>query len=213
MKKILFLLSVLSFTIVSSQTKYAAKQGDSMYSIAVKNGLTLDELLELNPSFKEKQLKIGDIIMVKDDGKKSQFGLVNINSRQKVSEIAKQYNISENDLRLLNPNIDSQLRSGGKITMPLDNIVEYEVKIQKAWEKSMALTKKNEAETLKKEEKKKQFAKIILNPSLVIQNIADYYNISETELRKLNPNLESRLKVEGEITLPIENIKTAKKPL
>lgn len=213
MKNFLILFSLLSFLIVSAQTKYTAKQGDSMYSIAVKNGLTVDELLELNPSFKDKQLKMGDVMIVKNEVKKSQFGLVNINSKQKISEIAKQYNISENDLRLLNPNLDSQLKSGGKITMPLDNIVEYEVKVQKAWEKSMTLTKKEEAEKLKKEEKKKQLAKIILNPNLVIQNIADYYNISEEELRKLNPNLESRLKVEGEITLPIENIKTAKKPL
>ncbi|MCY1660981.1 lytic transglycosylase [Chryseobacterium sp. SL1] len=212
MKNFLILFSLLSFLIVSSQTKYAAKQGDSMYSIAVKNGLTVDELLDLNPSFKDKQLKIGDVMIVKNEVKKSQFGLVNINCKQKISEIAKQYNISENDLRLLNPNIDSQLKSGGKITMPLDNIVEYEVKIQKAWEKSMTITKKEEIEKMK-QEKKKQLVKIILNPNLAIQNIADYYNISEVELRKLNPNLESRLKVEGEITLPIENIKTTKKAL
>ena len=44
---------------------YQVKKGDTLYSIAKKNGLTLNELLKLNPGVKADSLKIGSRLKLK----------------------------------------------------------------------------------------------------------------------------------------------------
>ncbi|OCK51924.1 amino acid ABC transporter substrate-binding protein [Chryseobacterium sp. CBo1] len=52
-----------------------------------------------------------------------------------------------------------------------------------------------------------QTGKIILQPKQTIYGITKQYRISETDLRKLNPDLDSHTKIGDEITLPLESIK------
>lgn len=52
-----------------------------------------------------------------------------------------------------------------------------------------------------------QSGKIILQPKQTIYGITKQYHISEADLRTLNPDLESHMKIGDEITLPLENIK------
>ncbi|WP_415325270.1 LysM peptidoglycan-binding domain-containing protein [Chryseobacterium sp. MMS23-Vi53] len=221
-KSFIALLGVFLYTGISAQTTHTAVQGDNMYSISRQYSIPVKDLLKLNPQFSERQLQIGDVLMINPKGKppvsktedvKSKFANVILKTTQKPSDLAKQYRISESDLRLLNPNLDSQLKAGGKVVLPVENIVEYEVATQKALEKGMFPengTTKKTTQSAKKAEGNANLAKIILNKNEAIQSITSHYNISETELRKLNPNLDSNLKVNGEIVLPLQNIKNTK---
>lgn len=57
------------------------------------------------------------------------------------------------------------------------------------------------------EPKVKELGKIVLQPKQTIYGITKQYKISETDLRKLNPDLDSHTKIGDEITLPLESIK------
>lgn len=57
-----------------------------------------------------------------------------------------------------------------------------------------------------------QMGKIVLQPKQTIYGITKQYRISETDLRKLNPDLESHMKIGDEITLPLESIKIRNRP-
>jgi LysM repeat protein/ABC-type branched-subunit amino acid transport system substrate-binding protein len=52
-----------------------------------------------------------------------------------------------------------------------------------------------------------QLGKIILQPKQTIYGITKQYRISETDLRKLNPELDAHMKIGDEITLTLESIK------
>jgi len=52
-----------------------------------------------------------------------------------------------------------------------------------------------------------QTGRIVLQPKQTIYGITKQYRISETDLRKLNPDLDTRTKIGDEITLPLESIK------
>lgn len=52
-----------------------------------------------------------------------------------------------------------------------------------------------------------QTGRIILQPKQTIYGITKQYRISETDLRKLNPDLDAHTKIGDEITLPLESIK------
>ncbi|KQT15487.1 amino acid ABC transporter substrate-binding protein [Chryseobacterium sp. Leaf404] len=55
--------------------------------------------------------------------------------------------------------------------------------------------------------KVKELGKIVLQPKQTIYGITKQYKISETDLRKLNPDLDAHTKIGDEITLPLESIK------
>ena len=44
---------------------YVVQQGDTLYSIARKNGLSVEQLLRLNPGVKANELKIGITLKLK----------------------------------------------------------------------------------------------------------------------------------------------------
>lgn len=140
MIKRFFLLSGLCmFLGMSAQKTHTVIKGDNPYNISKKYGMTLEELLKLNPKFKEGKLAIGDVLTVKPAGKvvvkpvaksisantSSQTGKIYLQPKQTVYGITKQYRISETDLRKLNPELDSHLKIGDEIKLPLDSIKKY----------------------------------------------------------------------------------------
>ncbi|WP_312075213.1 LysM peptidoglycan-binding domain-containing protein [Chryseobacterium sp.] len=57
------------------------------------------------------------------------------------------------------------------------------------------------------EPKTNELGRIVLQPKQTIYGITKQYRISETELRKLNPDLDNHMKIGDEITLPLDSIK------
>jgi LysM repeat protein len=105
--------------------------------------------------------------------------------------ISKKYGITIDELNRLNPKFkDGKLAIGDILTVKAGNT---------------AVTKPVSSNSATPSSTKT--GKIYLQPKQTIYGITKQYRISETDLRKLNPDLDSHTKIGDEITLPIDSIK------
>ena len=128
-RKIFILSSLITFSAVFAQITHTVVKGDNPYNISKKYGMSLDELLKLNPKFKDGKLAIGDVLTVNKSVKTSAIktaatqkpkevstkpvvtatgtlGKIVLQPKQTIYGITKQYQISETELRRLNPDLD-----------------------------------------------------------------------------------------------------------
>lgn len=202
MIKRFFILSSLCMVLgVSAQKSHTVVKGDTPYNIAKKYGLTVDELLKLNPSVKDGKLAIGEILTVKNDkatassktavqtksSGNAQLGKIVLQPKQTIYGITKQYRITETDLRKLNPDLDSHMKIGDEITLPLESIKKYGANQQAV------------APTVKPAEKIAETPAVTASEGeYIIQQKDNYYRISKQfditkeELFALNPGLEEK---------------------
>ena len=135
-KRFFLLSSLCMFLGLSAQKTHTVVKGDNPYNVSKKYGLTINELLELNPKFKDGILHIGDVLTVRKEIKtasaKSSFnetsqklGKIVLQPKQTIYGLTKQYKISEIELRKLNPDLESHMKIGEEITLPLANIKKY----------------------------------------------------------------------------------------
>ncbi len=207
MIKRFFILSGLCMMLgVSAQKSHTVVKGDTPYNIAKKYGLTVDELYKLNPKVKDGKLALGDILTVKSEKtaaaaapktsvaskpvNNSKVGKIVLQPKQTIYGITKQYRISETDLRKLNPELDSHMKIGDEITLPLESIKKYGGDQQQ----SIAAAPKP-AETAVEIQTADHQA---TEGEYVVQSKDNYYrisrqfNITKEELFELNPGLEER---------------------
>lgn len=213
MIKRFFILSSLCMVLgVSAQQSHTVVKGDNPYNIAKKYGITVDELLKLNPKFKDGKLTIGDVLTVKSDKSTSapvtksaviekakpnaQLGKIVLQPKQTIYGITKQYRISETDLRKLNPELDSHMKIGDEITLPFESIKKYGGNQQPVVaSKTIEATANNTPST----------AVATDEDSYTIQSKDNYYRItkqfgvSQQELYALNPGLEEKGLKPGEV--------------
>ncbi|ANF50389.1 amino acid ABC transporter substrate-binding protein [Chryseobacterium glaciei] len=210
-KRFFILSSLCMFLGVSAQKSHTVVKGDNPYNIARKYGITVDELLKLNPKFKDGKLAIGDVVTVKSDKTNttsvpkttaavvekakpnSQTGRIILQPKQTVYGITKQYRISETDLRKLNPELDSHLKIGDEITLPLDSIKKY------GGEQAQVTTTHTEVKPAEKITTVDTSNVPAENNILyVVQAKDNYYriskqfNVTKEELFALNPGLEEK---------------------
>ncbi|MDY0929490.1 LysM peptidoglycan-binding domain-containing protein [Chryseobacterium sp. CFBP8996] len=136
-KRFFVLSGLCMFLGLTAQKTHTVIKGDTPYNISKKYGITVDELLKWNPKVKDGKLAIGDVVTVKTGtanavatkapaaNTSSQTGKIILQPKQTVYGITKQYRISETDLRKLNPELDSHMKIGDEITLPLDSIKKY----------------------------------------------------------------------------------------
>ncbi|WP_318847301.1 LysM peptidoglycan-binding domain-containing protein [Chryseobacterium sp. JV558] len=227
MIKRFFILSSLCMVLgVSAQKSHTVVQGDNPYNIAKKYGMTVDELLKLNPKNKDGKLAIGDVLTIKSEKtatpvatkpapvekvtsntSASSVGKIVLQPKQTIYGITKQYRISETDLRKLNPELDSHMKIGDEIALPLASIKKYggtqqavttEKHIESPVEKTITTTTPTTA---------------VEGESYVIQTKDNYYRItkqfgiSQQDLYALNPGLEEKGLKPGE-TIKIKTSNT-----
>lgn len=100
---------------VSGSNYYVVKKGDSLWSIARANGLTVDELKSLN-NLSSNVLHVGDTLLISsadstgDDGNDNYYVVKNGDT---LWSIARKYNLSVNELKALN-NLSSNVLSVGQ---------------------------------------------------------------------------------------------------
>lgn len=100
---------------VRGSNYYVVKKGDSLWSIARANGLTVDELKSLN-NLSSNVLHVGDTLLISsadstgDDGNDNYYV---VKSGDTLWSIARKYNLSVNELKALN-NLSSNVLSVGQ---------------------------------------------------------------------------------------------------
>ncbi|MFL9834792.1 amino acid ABC transporter substrate-binding protein [Chryseobacterium terrae] len=131
-KRFFVLSGLCMFLGLAAQKTHTVIKGDTPYNISKKYGISLDELYKLNPAVKSGKFSIGDVVTVKSGAAKtvaantsSQTGKIILQPKQTIYGITKQYRISETDLRKLNPELDSHMKIGDEITLPLESIKKY----------------------------------------------------------------------------------------
>lgn len=206
MIKRFFILSSLCMILgVSAQKSHTVVKGDTPYNVAKKYGLTVDELLKLNPKVKDGKLALGDVLTVKNDKTiasapkavvstkpvdNSKVGKIILQPKQTVYGITKQYRISETDLRKLNPELDSHMKIGDEIILPLESIKKYGGNEQQV---VAAVTP-----TTKPVENTVAPVATVSTDGYIVQPKDNYYriskqfNITKDELFALNPGLEEK---------------------
>jgi peptidoglycan endopeptidase LytF len=204
MIKRFFILSSLCMVLgVSAQKSHTVVKGDTPYNIAKKYGLTVDELLKLNPSVKDGKIAIGEVLTVKNDktGSSSkvnvptkpaaggQLGKIVLQPKQTIYGITKQYRISETDLRKLNPDLESHMKIGDEITLPLESIKKYGTGQQTTASASIA---KSDEKTVEKPAVTVSEGEYIVQQKDNYYKIAKQFNLTREELFALNPGLEEK---------------------
>ncbi|QIY92739.1 LysM peptidoglycan-binding domain-containing protein [Chryseobacterium gallinarum] len=196
---------------VSAQKSHTVVQGDNPYNIAKKYGMTVDELLKLNPKHKDGKLAIGDVLTIKTDkaatpvvtktavaekvktatNTNAALGKIVLQPKQTIYGITKQYRISETDLRKLNPELDSHMKIGDEITLPLASIKKY-------GDSQQVVATEKPAETTAEKVTTPAPVAPADDETYVIQAKDNYYRISkqfginQQELFALNPGLEEK---------------------
>lgn len=226
MIKRFFILSSLCMVLgVSAQKSHTVVQGDNPYNIAKKYGMTVDELLKLNPKHKDGKLAIGDVLTIKSDKVATpvvttkavvaekvathtgtSVGKIVLQPKQTIYGITKQYRISETDLRKLNPELDSHMKIGDEITLPLASIKKY------GGDQQVVATAKP-VETPVEKPTTVIAPAAVEGETYVIQAKDNYYRItkqfgiSQQDLFTLNPGLEEKGLKPGE-TIKIKRSNT-----
>src|SRR5690606_1602904 len=106
--------------------------------------------------------------------------------------ISKKYGLSIDDLYRLNPKVQDGKIAIGEVLV----VNKSTVSVQTGASKTSASASKTQAE----------IGKIVLQPKQTVYGITKQYRISETDLRALNPNLDSHMKIGDEVWLPAESI-------
>ena len=216
-KKIFILSGLISFLGFSAQKTHTVAQKETPYGISRQYGLTVDELYKLNPSKKDGNLNIGDVLVVSKNGanstkpttahvvassvpKSGKTGTIALLPKQTIYGITKQYHISEADLRKLNPELDSHLKIGDLVTLPAENIQRYAGSASSAPAQTVVTQtvteKPAEAKPTVKTEAKTETASAD-SGLYVVQSKDNYYkisrqfNLTQKQLFALNPGLES----------------------
>lgn len=133
MKKFLLLPLLVLGISTHAQNTHTVIKGDTAYNISKKYGLSVEELYRKNPSISEGKIKLGDVLNVGDavastntsNNASKATGTITLQPKQTIYGITRQYKISEAQLRALNPEIDSHMKIGEKVVLPLENIQKY----------------------------------------------------------------------------------------
>lgn len=214
-RKIFILSSLITFSAVFSQKTHTVVKGDNPYNISKKYGMSLDELLKLNPKFKDGKLAIGDVLTVNKSVKTSAIktaatqkpkevptkpvvtatgtlGKIVLQPKQTIYGITKQYQISETELRRLNPDLDSHMKIGEEIVLPLENIKKF------GGTQVVVKDTVNEIKAETKSETAVFSSKSADENSYVVEAKDNYYkltrkfNLTQKELFAMNPGLEAK---------------------
>ena len=238
MKKIFLTILGTAFAVLSGQqNKHTVVAKENPTTIAKKYGVSVDELIKQNPKIKDGKIDIGDVLIIpnkqkntqkteekkeeKKEDKKStekksnqKLGKIYLQPKQTIYGITRQYKISEEELRRLNPNLESHMKVGEALVLPEDKIRKYG---DKATQQEVVDTPKKDRE----EEKKTQMlasedGAYVVQPKDTYYGITRKFNISQSELFALNSGLEQRGLRSGDViivknTISSKNVATTTK--
>ncbi len=183
MKKIIFLLSFLMFFTACGQQKkyvsYTVKKGETIKSIAKEYDMKTKDLLRLNPDVSRKPAP-NTVIIVPNKKKKTEVKTSSekgkthtVKRKETLYSIAKKYNVTVEDLMKVNSLAGNELSVGRVIKIPEIKNETVEV-IEDAAEEDLSGF---DIHTVEKGD--------------TVFNLTRRFNISEEELKALNPQLKT----------------------
>lgn len=210
MKKIfLILFGIMFLSFSAQQKKHTVEAKETLYSIAKKYGVTVDEIIKQNPKSKDGKLDIGEVLIIpnnqknspKIEGKKEEkksnqkLGKIYLQPKQTIYSITKQYKITEAQLRKLNPDLDNHMKIGDAVLLPEENIKKYgDVSAQ-------ATVTNDKTDLPKNSVKETESGTYVVQSKDTYYGITRKFGISQKELFSMNEGLEQRGLQAGDVII------------
>lgn len=206
MKKIfLILFGIMFLSFSAQQKKHIVEAKETLYSIAKKYGVTVDELIKQNPKSKDGKLDIGEVLIIPNNQKNSpkiedkkeekKLGKIYLQPKQTIYSITKQYKITEAQLRKLNPDLDNHMKIGDAVVLPEENIKKYgDVSAQ-------ATVTNDKTDLPKNSVKETESGVYVVQPKDTYYGITRKFGISQKELFSMNEGLEQRGLQAGDVII------------
>ena len=227
MKKIFLTILGTAFAILSGQQKkHTVVAKENPTTIARKYGVSVDELIKQNPKIKDGKIDIGDVLIIPNKQKNTQkteekaedkkstekksnqkLGKIYLQPKQTIYGITRQYKISEEELRRLNPNLESHMKVGEALILPEDKIRKYGDK--DAQQEVVETPKKDREEERKTQKLASEDGSYVVQPKDTYYGITRKFNISQSELFALNSGLEQRGLRSGDVII-VKNTASSK---
>ena len=231
MKKIFLTILGTAFALLSGQQKkHTVVAKENPTTIAKKYGVSVDELIKQNPKIKDGKIDIGDVLIIpnkqkntqkteekkeeKKEDKKStekksnqKLGKIYLQPKQTIYGITRQYKISEEELRKLNPNLESHMKVGEALVLPEDKIRKYGDKA--AQQEVVETPKKDREEERKTQKQASEDGAYVVQPKDTYYGITRKFNVSQSELFALNSGLEQRGLRSGDVII-VKNTTSSK---
>ncbi|MGS0748180.1 LysM peptidoglycan-binding domain-containing protein [Halpernia sp. GG3] len=215
-KQFLFLSGLLLSLSAIAQKTHVVVKGDNPYNISKKYGITLDQLYKLNPQAKT-ILSLGEVLKIDENSTQTTVknsavsnktsGKIILQPKQTIYGITKQYHISEAELRVLNVDLDNNMKIGDEVILPSNLISKY------ARNQPLASAEKT---FVKLQEIPKEVVENNSANSYTVESKDNYYritrkfNLTQKELFALNPQLEQNgLKPGDQVIVKVSAQKTA----
>ena len=219
MKKIFLTILGTAFALLSGQQKkHTVVAKENPTTIARKYGVSVDELIKQNPKIKDGKIDIGDVLIIPNKQKNTQkteekaedkkstekksnqkLGKIYLQPKQTIYGITRQYKISEEELRKLNPNLESHMKVGEALILPEDKIRKYGDK--DAQQEVVETSKKDSEEERKTQKQASEDGAYVVQPKDTYYGITRKFDISQSELFALNSGLEQRGLRSGDIII------------
>ena len=238
MKKIFLTILGTAFAVLSGQQKkHTVVAKENPTTIAKKYGVSVDELIKQNPKIKDGKIDIGDVLIIPNKQKNTQkteekkeekkedkrstekksnqkLGKIYLQPKQTIYGITRQYKISEEELRRLNPNLENHMKVGEALVLPEDKIRKYGDKA--AQQEGVDTPKKDREEEKKIQMLASEDGAYVVQPKDTYYGITRKFNISQSELFALNSGLEQRGLRSGDViivknTVSSKNVATTTK--
>lgn len=219
MKKQLFSLILTGFFLISTFTiaqntnlpikkikgieyyVYSVEASEGLNAIGRKFEVSPEDITKANPEVKD-GLNIGQKILIpvqkkkfviKNEDKKTseEFIQHKVEKKQTLFAISRKYNVSQDEIKELNPQITNGLREGMMLRIP---IVENEKK------------KKKEEKTLskKQESQSDNYITHIVKANETLYSISKFYKVEIENVIALNPGSEKSISIGSSLKIPSE---------
>lgn len=194
------LFFLIGFNLFAQQKSHTVQPKETVYGISKQYGISQEELKNANPFLKQRELQIGDVLVIpggqeENDGQivphsvepeevfipqsDENFIYIEVKSKQTIYSLTKEYGISENALISLNPQLNQGLKAGDVIRIPKksDNAIAEATVVPEG----MHLVQRGET----------------------IFSLAKLFGVTEDELYIANPSLQTEgLKIGSFIFIP-----------
>jgi len=187
---------------------YIVGASEGLMAIGRRFEVSVLDITKVNPDL-ENELKIGQQIFIpinknssqkaeKEDVKSVEFIQHTVAKKQTLFAISKKYDVSQEDIKKHNPQIDKGLQEGLVLQIPKKQ------KLNKEKEKPVIAETKEPTKKLVLTDKKKNIVHIV-QPEETLYSISRLYKVEVVEIIQLNPGSANKLAVGMELKIPTNN--------